>query len=115
MKHGSNGERGSLSDPRNFTQNAQTESLYWLILSENGILGLTAWLLFVGVTFWWCLENCFTYRHSWAGGMFVAIVIVLSFAYMHSFLERILTQPKNLSLWLIYFGKGGEVSFSEKT
>ncbi|MGK0188954.1 MAG: O-antigen ligase [Verrucomicrobiales bacterium] len=101
----------SPANPYFFRFNPQTESLYWLIASENGLLGFISWALFCLITFLWCLENAITYRNSWAGFMFLAIAIVLSFAYAHSFLERILTQPKNLAHWLIFLGMAAKFRY----
>lgn len=102
------------ANPVFFRTNPQTESLYWLIASENGLLGFISWVLFCLITFLWCLENAITYRNSWAGFMFLAIAIVLSFAYAHSFLERILTQPKNLAQWLIFLGMAAKFRYLRK-
>ncbi|MCB1099242.1 MAG: O-antigen ligase family protein [Verrucomicrobiae bacterium] len=102
------------ANPVYYRTNPQTESLYWLIISENGLLGIVSWVLFCTITFLWCLENAITYRNSWAGFMFLAIAIVLGFAYAHSFLERILTQPKNMAHWLIFLGMAAKFRYLRK-
>ena len=110
---GSRGDK-SPANPYFYRTNPQTESLYWLIASENGLLGIISWVLFCAITYWWCLENAITYRNSWLGFMFLAVAMVFTFAYAHSFLERILTQPKNLAHWLILIGMAAKFRYLRK-
>ena len=109
----SKGDRNP-ANPIYYRTNPQTESLYWLIISENGLLGIVSWVMFCLITFLWCVENAITYRNSWAGFIFLAIAIVICFAYGHSFLERILTQPKNLAHWLIFLGMAAKFRYLRK-
>ncbi len=96
--------RGFTVYEENYYNNALTESLYWLLLAENGWPGLIGFALFLGVTVWWCIACVWTYRGTfysiYAYGVFVTFVCV----YIHSKVERILTQTKNISFWLVMCG-----------
>ena len=96
--------RGHHVNEENYTSNPLTESLYWCILAETGYLGLVTYLLFAAATFWWCWRNIPKQRHSLLGFFLFGLGVALAFNYAHSHLERILTQTKNLSMWLIYLG-----------
>ncbi|MEI6349798.1 MAG: O-antigen ligase family protein [Verrucomicrobiota bacterium] len=80
------------------------ESHYWLLLAETGYPGWAAYLLFIAATLWWCLRGALYWRGeipaAFLGGLFVALLLV----YLHSNLERVLTQTKNFSMWFILLG-----------
>ncbi|MBX3748958.1 MAG: hypothetical protein KF897_02565 [Opitutaceae bacterium] len=80
------------------------ESHYWLLLAETGWGGWATYLLFAGVTAWWCFRCA---RH-WAGtparALLTGVLVGLLLLYAHSTLERVLTQTKNLAMWLIVLG-----------
>ena len=80
------------------------ESHYWLLLAETGYLGYATYLLFIAATLWWCLRGALHWRGevpaAFLGGLFVALLLI----YLHSNLERVLTQTKNFSLWFILLG-----------
>lgn len=84
--------------------NPLTESYYWLLLGENGYPGFYGCLLFFAATLYWAarsaLANWRDPRGWFAGGVFV----VLSLHYLHSSVERVLSQTKNLSLLLLIVG-----------
>jgi len=80
------------------------ESHYWLLLAETGYGGAALYLSFIAVTSWWCLRGA---RH-WSGtpvrALLTGLLIGLLLLYLHSSLERVLTQTKNLAMWLILLG-----------
>jgi hypothetical protein len=80
------------------------ESHYWLLLAETGYPGFATYLMFIGVTSWWCLKGMFYWRGTvsgvFLGGLFAALILT----YVHSNFERSLTQTKNMSMWLIFLG-----------
>ncbi|MFN7141888.1 MAG: O-antigen ligase family protein, partial [Limisphaerales bacterium] len=78
-----------------------SESLYWLVLAENGYLGLIAFLAFLLVFYWRGLRNAWYYRRTFLGAVSVGIVMGFTLNYLQSFLERVLTQPRNMMLWFI--------------
>jgi len=81
-----------------------SESLYWLLLAENGYLGAGSYLLFLAVTGWWALRGAWAGRGTLAGAFLMGLVVALALIYAHSTLERVLTQTKNLATWLMLLG-----------
>ena len=57
------------------------ESHYWLIKSENGLR-----------------------RGRYEAAILSGIIIAFALTYLHSNLERVLTQTKNLALWMLFLG-----------
>lgn len=84
--------------------NAPVESHYYLLLGENGYPGLIAWLIVIGVGLWRNARAFFCFRHGFERCLSLGILTGLSLNYVQSTLERVLTQPRNLMLWLILFG-----------
>jgi hypothetical protein len=82
----------------------QPESHYWLLLAENGYPGLLSYLLFIGVTTWWCLRAERQWKGTLAGAFLAGLLIALIITYAHSTVERCLTQTKNIAMWLIFLG-----------
>jgi len=80
------------------------ESHYWLLLAETGYGGLITYLLFIGIVEWWALRGAWARRGTVAGAFLGAVAISFALTYLHSDLERVLTQTKNLSMWLILIG-----------
>lgn len=77
------------------------ESLWWLLLAETGYQGFAAFILFICVFTWWNLRNAWFYRRRPLGAISIGLLVGSSMNYAQSFLERILTQPRNAMLWLI--------------
>lgn len=83
--------------------NAPVESHYYLLLGENGYLGLLGWLLVIGLAL---LRNAWAFivlPHSFERCVCLGIFIGCSLNYVQSSLERVLTQPRNFMLWLILY------------
>lgn len=97
-------ERGFTIIDENYWANPLTESLYWLILAENGWTGWLCFLLFLAVTLWHGLRAVLHGGGSLAGYVAFGILTALLICYPHGLVERILTQPKNLSHWLMLVG-----------
>ena len=97
-------ERGFTIYDENYYANPLTESLYWLWLAETGWLGFTAFLLFEAATLWFALRNAIAQRGTLMGALAAALFIALAICYAHGTVERILTQTKNLSQWLMLAG-----------
>ena len=92
-------ERGYTVDPDE--AKPQPESHYWLILAENGYPGFLTYMLLLAVTTWWCFRSAIaTWGTVW-GTFLYSLLIALSIEYYHSTIERVLTQTKNLYMWLI--------------
>jgi len=93
---------------KKFRSNANTESLYWMYLAETGYLGFGAMILVMLVTLWWLVRAFLERkkeRKDTTVGFFVAGMVTVLFAlYVHSTIERVLTQTNNLYSWLIYLG-----------
>jgi len=95
-------ERGNTVNPDE--AKPQPESLYWLILAETGYPGFITYMLFLGVTLWWCLRAAWYFRRTLLGAFLIGLSIALILTYYHSTVERVLTQTKNLAMWLIFLG-----------
>lgn len=97
-------DRGYTIYDENYYANPLTESLYWLWLAETGWLGFGSFLLFAIATSWWAMHNAFAQRGTLVGAVAAALAVGLMICYGHGTVERILTQTKNLSQWLMLAG-----------
>ena len=97
-------ERGYTIYDENYYANPLTESLYWLWLAETGWLGFGSFLLFEAATLWFALRNAIARRGTLMGAVAAALLVSLTICYLHGTVERILTQTKNLSHWLMLAG-----------
>lgn len=77
------------------------ESLWWLLLAETGYQGLITYLLLIFTFLWWNLRNIIYFRRQYLGAVSIGLLIGSSMNYLQSFLERVLTQPRNMMLWFI--------------
>ncbi|WOO42026.1 O-antigen ligase family protein [Rubellicoccus peritrichatus] len=99
-----NAKRGHTIVAEHYYANPLTESHYWLLLAETGYLSLICFLLFALATLYWCLRGIWTYRRSFLGFLLLGIGMAFAITYLHSNLERVLTQTKNLTTWMILVG-----------
>ena len=97
-------DRGFTIYDENYYANPLTESLYWLWLAETGWLGFGSFVLFILMTVWWALRNAWAQRSTLMGVVAAGLLVALSICYLHGTVERILTQTKNLSHWLMLAG-----------
>lgn len=93
--------RGHTIYPENFMANPLTESLYWLLLAENGTLGFVAFLIFASITLWHGLRSTVCFWKSPVGLLLYGLTVALAINYFHGQVERVLTQTKNLTTWVI--------------
>ena len=77
------------------------ESLWWLHLSETGYQGLIMYLVVIFVFLWWNVRNAIYFRRRYLGAISIGLFVGSFINYSQSFLERVLTQPRNVMLWLI--------------
>ena len=80
------------------------ESHYWLLKAETGwpgFLTYTAFILFVLVR---PLPLILTRRGTLEAAVVLGIAVAFALTYVHSTLERVLTQTKNLALWMTLVG-----------
>lgn len=96
--------RGFSIYDENYYANPLTESLYWLLLAETGYLGFASFILFLVATLWWGLRSMLAFWRSPAGYFVAGLLVALTLTYLHGTVERVLTQTKNLSMWLILLG-----------
>lgn len=80
------------------------ESHYWLLKSETGWLGYLTFILFIVVVTSRTIPLILFRRGSLEAAIAIGILIGFSITYVHSSLERVLTQTKNLALWMAYIG-----------
>lgn len=97
-------DRGHRYEEGQYTANALTESLYWLHLAENGLLGTCAYLLFLIVTLGLVAWVAWRQRRSLIGAVAAGLLCSLGLAYAHGLVERVLVQPKNLATWMLLVG-----------
>ena len=97
-------ERGFRIIDENYYANPLTESLYWLLLSENGFQGFGLYVLFTLTTVLWMVRSSLKFWKSPTGMFTGCLLIVLGITYCHGLVERVLTQTKNLSFWMILCG-----------
>ncbi|MCP5519264.1 MAG: O-antigen ligase family protein [Verrucomicrobiales bacterium] len=89
--------------------NSVVESHYYLLLAETGYPGLAAWLLVIGLAWWRNLRAFLAFGHSFQRSLSLGIAAGCALNYLQSTLERVLTQPRNLMLWLILMGVTGRL------
>lgn len=77
------------------------ESLWWLLLAETGYQGFVTFVLFISLFLYWNVRNAIYYRRRPLGAISIGIFVGSLMNYGQSFLERVLTQPRNAMLWLI--------------
>ncbi len=93
--------RGRRIYTENFMANPLTESLYWLLLAENGALGFAAFMLFAAVTLWHGGRATVSLWKSSLGLMLYGVTVALAISYFHGQVERVLTQTKNMMTWMM--------------
>lgn len=86
------------------------ESHYWLLLGETGYQGLITYILFIGVVQFRLLIVMLGNRGRLVGAVASGIFVAFLLTYLHSHLERVLTQTKNLALWMTLIGVVGALS-----
>lgn len=95
--------------------NSVVESHYYLLLAETGYPGLVSWLVLIGVAFWRNLRAFLFFGHSFLRCLSLGIAIGCALNYAQSTLERVLTQPRNLMLWLILLAVTGRIEMMRRT
>lgn len=78
------------------------ESLWWLLLAETGYQGFITYLMVVVMFLWWNIRNAIYYRRRYLGAVSIGLFVGSMMNYGQSFLERVLTQPRNIMLWFIF-------------
>jgi len=77
------------------------ESHYYLLLSETGYQGYLSYLLFISVFLWWNFRGVIAFRNHFLGAVSLGIGFGTGMNYVQSLLERVLTQPRNMMLWMM--------------
>lgn len=80
------------------------ESHYWLLLSETGFQGYTSFMLMITVFLYWNIRGYFAYRGTMLSCVSLGAGMGCFTNYLQSLLERVLTQQRNMMLWLIVLG-----------
>jgi len=80
------------------------ESIYYLHLAENGYLGFAAFLLVIAAQLFRSGWYTVSFRKSLYGDLAIGIFVAVLVTAVHLQLERVLTQTKNLALWMVMFG-----------
>jgi hypothetical protein len=90
-------------------QKGISESLYYLILAESGYLALILYVGFFALFLIWNLRAAFTFRTDMIGGFSIGMFAGCGVIYLQSFLERVLTQPRNMALWFLLLGAAARI------
>jgi hypothetical protein len=93
--------RGRNIYPEQFQANPLTESLYWLLLAENGWLGFATFQIFLLFTIWFGLRSTIHFWKTPLGLLLLGVFIALTITYIHGKVERVLTQTKNMTTWIM--------------
>ena len=80
------------------------ESHYWLLKGETGWPGYLTYMLFITVVTARTIPLIILRRGSLEAAIAVGILVGFMITYVHSSLERVLTQTKNIALWMTYIG-----------
>lgn len=94
--------------------NGVVESHYYLLLAENGYVGLIAWLAVIAVALWRNTRAFFCFGHSFLRCLSLGIFVGCALNYTQSTLERVLVQPRNLMHWLIFLGITGRIEMMRR-
>ena len=80
------------------------ESHYWLLKAETGWLGYLTYMIFIIFVTARAVPLILMRRGSLEAAIAVGILVGFGITYVHNSLERVLTQTKNLALWMTYIG-----------
>ena len=106
--------RGFRLIEENYLANPLTESLYWLLLAETGYAGCVSFVVFLLLTLWWALRGTIAFWRTPAGFFAAGLLVALGLTYVHCTVERVLTQTKNLSMWLMLAGFLARLEFNRR-
>jgi hypothetical protein len=81
-----------------------SESWYYLMLAETGLAGTAAMFVFFLTMLYWCGRAMLADRNRFPSAVAIGLFSALSVTYLQSNYERVLTQPKNLTAWMICLG-----------
>ena len=98
---------GNTVDPT--YQKGISESLYYLILAENGYISLFLFIAFFALFLFMNLRAAWTFRSDFIGGYSIGMFAGCSVIYLQSLLERVLTQPRNMALWFLLLGAAARI------
>lgn len=94
--------RGHAIYAEQFMANPLTESLYWLLLAETGMIGFTLFLVFLLLTVWYGIRGILRYWRGPLGLFLLGLLVALVLTYFQGRVERVLTQTKNLTTWILF-------------
>lgn len=106
--------RGFRLIEENYLANPLTESLYWLLLAETGYAGFASFTIFLVLTLWWAARSLTAFWRTSTGYLAAGLLVALALTYVHCTVERVLTQTKNLSMWLILVGFLARLEFNRR-
>ena len=87
------------------------ESHYYLLLAETGYQGFFSYLIFIGVFLWFNFKGILYFKHAFLGSISLGILTGCLVNYVQSFLERVLTQPRNMMLWMMLLAITAKIEF----
>lgn len=96
-------------------QKGISESLYYLILAENGYLSFVLFVAFYLLFLWMNLRAAWTFRSTMIGGFSIGMFAGCAMIYLQSTLERVLTQPRNMTLWFLLLGAAARIETWRRT
>ncbi len=90
-------------------QKGIAESLYHLVLAENGYVSLVLLIAFFALFLFNNLRAAVVFRSDFLGGFSVGLFAGCGVIYIQSILERVLTQPRNMALWFLLLGAAARI------
>jgi|GEM_PF-304347 len=86
-----------------------SESHYFLLLAETGYPGFAAYLIFIGGFLWFNFRAFLKFRSQWWSAISLGLAMGCLTNYLQSFLERVLTQPRNMMLWMLLLATASRI------
>jgi len=96
-------------------QNAVIESHYYMLLGETGYQGLIGWLATIAAGLWMNLRAFIHFGYSRLGMLSLGIGVASLLNYGQATLERVLSQPRNLMMWLIMLAVSSRINTIRKS
>ena len=93
------------------TDKGIVESHYWLLLSETGYQGFLSYLALIAVFLLYNFRATLAFRSHFLGAVSLGIAMGCTANYVQSMVERVLTQPRNMTLWILLLALTARIEF----
>jgi hypothetical protein len=106
-------QSGNPVDP--LYQKGIVESLYYLIIAENGYQSIVIFVAFFSLFLYYNLRGAIQFRSDFVGGFSIGMFAGCGVIYIQRTLERVLTQPRNMFLWFLLLGAVAKIETWRRT